>query len=330
MFDLDIWFKNKVSQRKPLTVVGKTDFEQLAKIILHPKYRKGEICVDSKELVGKIKRSLDKNSRLQFILPILPGKNQNDVQVRGYLPDLGEAAVLEHLSEIVWQLSRVLNNQARVYFTIIEDGIFFADVFSEDIKKIRAYSDHLKKLTNYLGLTEAIEFFDIRNLTDGNDLYWKAVAKERLILKKQVGENEAIRMIQYLNTKRNSSVVMSKIISEKFNKADLLRFTGSLRKQLTEEARSCLIEYRARILAWYKTGLFEKVFPDAIRVTDRPKPGMVGFHLIDELIETFPWYGVPVLGKDGKLEIWSQWKVDEKRLKYEGFFSESEPFVYLK
>jgi hypothetical protein len=121
-------------------------------------------------LNDRLKNAIDRNRRIEMVIPALPFKISSPLKSRGSLPDLGEANFLLSLYEIartvemIYRAERPDHQEPLARFTVVADGYRFNEAVNKSSTEIEAYQAALNNWVEILGVGEYLRIVDYRSL----------------------------------------------------------------------------------------------------------------------------------------------------------------------
>lgn len=256
------------------------------------------------EFVEKIIPTIKEKSRLLFVLPGFPFKDQNRFRVPfdGGMPDMAEISFMIRLYNLTQTIYQV--HPYGVDIVVLSDGELYQKIFgvSEDV--VKSYKSRLISYRNRLNLQGAISFLSLKDLIDRSSekmLAWEISHFIREVLQSLVKsrDTDITRFFDILvsgmkwNLESRSSLhtipddVCWKIL--RLNIDEVQTEYEEVWHEINARAINAAFEYASVNLMLKWTNLIFSFFPDAIRGTIHPKPGQ--FALAGPG-STYAWNGV--------------------------------------
>lgn len=274
--------------------------DEVTRILTHPKWRVGKSY--STPEYEKIKSNIE-NKLVEQNLPIalaaFPFKIQNPLKTIGNDPDWGERIALERLKSFKDEVASI---DIHIDWTIITDGMYFADELHVDKTKVSEYQRGVKAIAEQVGL-EA-KFIEL------NDLI---VSKPTL---------DSVRPLDFSNPDDRSYVVRAAgMISALAYREELAKHyaeQASVRKaicslvetsnEFRREAERSAALYQALKSTVEENSVFDIYLPDAVRASIQPDPNRntrglsIDRPLAVRISENkkknlFPWLGAPAFSE---------------------------------
>lgn len=235
-----------------------------------------------------IAETLRQERPLSLVLPAFPAKAPSPTKTLGPLPDLAEQLAIDHLVQLVEDLSASYPPGAQL--TICSDGHVFAETVGVDDATIDAYQAAMAERLAGTPLT----LFDLRDVYPGLS---GPEARERLL--DEWGEDPTL-FREHVATSASLQTMVDGIHRFLFEDALGLHPDWS-RSQARKRTRDDAYEVVRRSRAW--GALVGACFPDAIRLSIHPQADVsakIGMHLVpvDDAWMT-PWHGVALLDENG-------------------------------
>ena len=234
----------------------------------------------------RVRRFVELDQPVHFLLPAFPAKSRNPGKVIGALPDLGERISVEFLQTFCELVSHVYPPGARIL--ICSDGHVFSDLLGIPDDDVTAYRDELQRIIDTLG-TESIGLYSLDDAF-GIDSYDDMRA--RLVERYGAPLDDLREEVRSDLQARSMFNGMHRFMVE-----DHVPLTpGASRSRVSRECKDLAYRMIQRSRAW--GDLVGDVFPDSLRLSIHPQhshAGKIGFHLIrtkDNWLT--PWHGVIV------------------------------------
>ncbi|MGN6396891.1 MAG: L-tyrosine/L-tryptophan isonitrile synthase family protein [Mucilaginibacter sp.] len=243
---------------------------------------------DRQEFIKKIVPTIKKKSRLMFVFPGFPFKDQNRFRVNfeGDVPDLAEISFLIRLFNLTQTLYQV--HPYGVDIVILTDGFLYQDIFGLTNDVVKQYASRLEAYRNKLNLQGAISFISLREMIDraGDDeVAWNISNEIQQILVSILGKNdhELIKLFDTLISAMKWNLESRKSlrgVSDKeaweilcLEKNEITLVTEAKWNKTHMRAKRAALRYASINLMLRWTNLISQFFPDAIRCTIHPKKG---------------------------------------------------------
>lgn len=260
---------------------------------------------DREEFIKKITPTIIDKSRLLFILPGLPFKDQNIFRVpyNSDIPDIGEISFLLRLYNLTQTIYQV--HPYGVDIVILTDGVLYSDIFQINKKDTNSYLENLILYRNKLNLQGAVSFICL------NEIIEKANENNILLnIKKHILENldntevreskSFYTLVKGMKWNMNSKKMLEDVpLKEIWNilKLDRNKINIDYKDKWDDfhkEAIHAALEYASINLLLKWTNLINEFFPEAIRGTVHPKHNQFA---LSNSRSSFPWNGVAVSDK---------------------------------
>lgn len=255
-----------------------------------------ESNIDKKEFITFIQPLLEKQSRLLFVIPGCPFKDQNRFRVpySASSVDFSEIAFLVRLHNVIQALYQVHPYGGTV--VVLSDGMLYKDIFHIAEADVEEYQWRLKNYRNNLNIQGDVSIIDLKEMIE------RANANGEIdtiisYLEKMIGKNcvdmECFdSLVQGMKWNMNSKDLLSDLSNEVAwciikNRRD--NTDPKYHEQWDEYnklATQAAIHYSAVNLMLKWTDLIHKFFPEAIRCTVHPKKGQFA------LTSNYAWNGV--------------------------------------
>ncbi|MHC8609903.1 L-tyrosine/L-tryptophan isonitrile synthase family protein (plasmid) [Paenarthrobacter ureafaciens] len=241
-----------------------------------------------RETIDKLVPAISRNSRLLFVLPGFPFKDQNLFRVpyEASHPDLADISFIIRLHRLTQALYQVHPFGADIL--VLTDGDLYADIFDVKRSDVEAYGRRLASYRNLLNLQGTVSFYSLHKLIMRSPAdaacFWQVVADIESWLEdsnERVERTTENLKVLRLGMRRNmqtrerlGSLSHGEAWHILWGNADEL---GSphrgLREELDRRVEAAASRYAAVNLALKWTKLIDRWFPDAIRGTVHAKPG---------------------------------------------------------
>lgn len=232
----------------------------------------------------RILGALETNSTLEIVLPAFPAKSANPQKTLGTLPDYGEVLALNRLNQLCEDIQRIHAPGAKL--TICSDGRVFSDLVLVNDSDVTEYRH---------GIEEILRDFQFDHLScfHMEDIFPKLTfseMREKLL-------REYARPIEEIRSGVKANPVERHLFNgiHRFLFEDRIQLeAGKSRNRLREETKALAYEVIQRSNSW--SGLVEKYFPHALRLSIHPQPrdsAKIGFRLVEsENAWATPWHSV--------------------------------------
>ncbi|WP_372364443.1 L-tyrosine/L-tryptophan isonitrile synthase family protein [Candidatus Uabimicrobium sp. HlEnr_7] len=219
----------------------------------------------------KLDNYIDKNCKIQMVLPAFPAKSPNNEKISGKLPDMAEVLALKSLNNLCNEIAHIYDPGAEII--ICSDGHIFSDLVAVDDADVDIY---------YQKLINIIDKFQLQNLRTFclNDVFsGKTLDEMRIIVTEKYGAP--------IEEIKNSVKIDS---SQTFLFNGIHRFIFEDRLVLDEEnSRNYIRNYSKQLTykiiqrsnAW--SALVEDFFSEAVRLSIHPhgiRSGKLGIQMV--------------------------------------------------
>lgn len=272
--------------------------------------------VNRQEFIERVKPLLESHSRLFFVVPSCPFKDQNRFRVpyNASCVDFGEIAFLIRLHNMIQALYQIhpYGGQA----IILSDGRLYQNIFKISADDVNEYQLRLKQFRNKLNIQGDVSIIDLKDMIDRANEGGE-IDKIVEYIKADINVNHCNQtyfhsLIQGMKWNMNSKEILKDISDENAwiiikgdrseIKIELIEIWDYYEKLALEAA----IEYAAVNLMLKWTDLIRNFFPDSIRCTVHPKNGQIALPM------NYPWNGV----------AWSEkWPTNLKNISTVSFFN---------
>ena len=251
----------------------------------------------------KIIPTIENKSRLLFVFPGFPFKDQNRFRVPfdADTPDMGEVSFLLRLHNIVQTIYQV--HSFGVDIVILSDGQLYHEIFGIKKVKVDNYMNRLINLRNRLNLQGAISIISLKELIDrssDNLTAWNTVKHFNSVIKSKIKSDSEISnrfdiLVAGMKWNLDSRDGLKDINDEncwkilRWQKAEIEDNLKEKWEIVNNRATEAALEYAAINLMLSWTNLISLFFPDAIRATIHPKAGQFAFAGAGS---TYAWNGV--------------------------------------
>ncbi len=252
--------------------------------------------IDKTEFITQIQPQLERQSRLIFVIPGCPFKDQNRFRVpySASSVDFCEIAFLVRLHNVIQALYQVHPYGATVI--ILSDGMLYKDIFYISSIDVEEYQWRLKNYRNILNIQGDVSIIDLKEMIERANANGE-IDTVLSYLEKMIGKNCADlgcfeSLIQGMKWNMNSKELLNNLSEEDAwhvikDKREII--SPQLQSQWDEYnklATEAAIHYSAVNLMLKWTDLIHKFFPEAIRCTVHPKKGQFA------LTSNYAWNGV--------------------------------------
>jgi pyoverdine/dityrosine biosynthesis protein Dit1 len=234
----------------------------------------------------RLRHFIERNARIDFILPAFPTKSPNPRKVLGHLPDMAEKIALQFLERLCQHIKSLYAPGARI--VICADGHVFADLIRVRDNIVESYQQAMKRHvdTTHDGCLELV------NLTDLDTVAFDSHDRLRQRLVDEHAEPLGLIKTRLMNNEQDLLLYRS-ITRFLFEDGLLPDYNGS-RTALQRDARQRAVGVIQRSWAW--GNLLAQCFPDAIRLSIHPQPAAslkIGIHMLPTRDDWLtPWHGV--------------------------------------
>lgn len=288
--------------------------DNIFSIITSNKYsKKGNYSKEVKEelhsqIRDKINNSIRKKEKIGLVIPGFTTKAFNLLRVESRrLPDLAEFASLVRLYEICYQIGKVYPHGAE--FVVVTDGLAYARIFGEDTYFAEHHRTTMEQWMRKLGIETTVKLVDLTTLLPVDfRLKYKKNAK-KLYIEWMNRDNIADLADFVANTKNlvnyEKEIMLDIDLFYKFQddhgqkKLDRKKINNNI----VRKALRTSFKYEAFLTTMYQLRVINDNYKGHIRCTGRPKPGQLGIHMLHKKTENFPWNGVGVIRKNGRVDV---------------------------
>ncbi len=258
---------------------------------------------DKEYFINRIKEFIKNKSRLMFIIPAFPFKDQNILRIpyNADEPDLAEVSFLVRLHELSESINQIYPYGSD--FIILSDGELYCEIFDIEHSLVEKYHNRLRYYRNLLNFQGSISIISLQDMIENtgdalkNLIYYIAEQIKNIL---EITQDEEMKnkfsvlvksMKINMNTKKLLKTVpfptLKKFIlsSEKDIEFDYKKQYASFNDKAVDAA----CKYAATNLMLKFTGLETKFFPDSIRATIHPKNGQFS---LTTSSGGYPWNGV--------------------------------------
>lgn len=262
--------------------------EAIFDILCHTKIgsKKNQENNSKKEFINFTSEKIKNRSRLLFVIPGFPFKDQNlfRVPLEPDTPDFSELSFLFRLHRLTQAIYQVHPYGTDVI--VLTDGTLYSDIFDVSKESANIYQRKLIEYRNLLNLQGTVSFLPLQeaiekmNINDGFTVIREIIRESLLdVFENSKGEVKKlvdsliVAMKRNLNSRKYASKLSNKEIWDAIysdnNSATCPN--QSFWHEIHLKATISAIEYASTNLALKYTDLIRKFFPDAIRCTIHPK-----------------------------------------------------------
>ncbi|KAL0484782.1 DIT1 [Acrasis kona] len=284
-----------------------TTVDKILSVMLGKRYRRGptkHFTTAENAYRSALQKIVDRNEKIKLLLPSFPVKCYNPLKCNRKMPDLAELRCVTKMYQLCKEIEAVYAPGAKVVF--IADGLVYAPIFREPMETALQYRQVVEEFIKLLDVSDYVEMDDMeylkqKHLTEFNNFEKIAQLEISNIWK---DEKNADLVEELLNNTR------SNINLTQYERSDLRNIFFSnysspcpvMTKEIQLKAATSAFEYMVFLRTINSLDLVMKCYPDGIRLTCHPKPGQIGVHMLESSAEfNFPWNGVGVLKKNGKI-----------------------------
>ena len=259
---------------------------------------------DSQEFIQLITPTIEEKSRLLFVIPGFPFKDQNRFRVpfSGDMPDIGEISFMIRLFNLTQAMYQV--HPYGVDVVVLSDGELYRDIFGVSDETISSYKNYLIAYRKYLNIQGGLSFICLKELinrSSDKSIAWDIVCFIKECIKKilKSDDREIIELFQVLISGMKWNLDTRTYLKELNDEVcwNLMRSPvcaidkkyRSLWYDVENKAHGAALEYASINLMLRWTRLIYKFFPSAIRGTVHPKPGQFALFGTGG---SFAWNGV--------------------------------------
>jgi pyoverdine/dityrosine biosynthesis protein Dit1 len=286
-----------------------TTVDKILSVLLAKKYRRGpkkhfEIVECSYRQV--LQRLVDNNEKIVLVLPSFPVKCYNPLKCDRKMPDLAELRCLTKMYQLCREIEELYAPGAKV--VLIADGLVYAPIFGEPDKVALEYRLVVEQFITQLDIGKYVEMDDMEYLRERRmDEYLEVRQNAEKEIKQIWADETNSEMVKSLleNTMGNINLTMysrdalrNLFFSDTVTTSEHVDLKNDVQTRATKSA----FEYMVFLRTINTMDLVMTSYPHAIRVTCHPKPGQIGVHMLESCATfNFPWNGVGVLKKNGKV-----------------------------
>ena len=239
----------------------------------------------------KIKSYVEMNKEVLFIIPAFPAKSRNRKKTLSSSPDYGELEALRRLNSMCLKIKDIYDIGAKVL--VCSDGRVFSDLVGVTEEDVTLYSRELRQIKeNY-----ELDYIDYFNLEDvfTESLNFSQM-REQLAAEYGASLESVKERVKTEDDMRNMFNGIHRFVKEDYFeiKKDMTR--NQINKMSKEVA------YKVILMSNAWSGLVEKKFPEAIRLSIHPQHSS-SYKFPVKLLPGggswgTPWHRVPVVQGD--------------------------------
>lgn len=320
-FDFNSWLGKHMQRYSNLgeNAKGEALEEKILCILMNQKVRcgsKSNVQLDQykDQILSTIRNNISSDEPVSILIPSFPFKFKNPLRTASTNADLAEIAAMTHLSGVCNAINSVYENGAE--FIVATDGLMYGQMSVANLPDIIKYREGLKNIAKSIG-ANCLKFVDIaEDLIAPLQNEWNETYDKNF---KYTNENwEELKNTPHVqvlirNSRRNINLepVLGEDIPE-HGSSEQEEFDNFYQTIYSDDPcgdpKRALVDHRSEefvkvYLAINYTisdlKLYDRNFTDCLRGTIHPKPGQLGFHLIDKSTSRVPWSGVGVLRCNG-------------------------------
>ncbi len=240
------------------------------------------------DFVDRLCPAIDDKSRLLFVLPGFPFKDQNRFRIpfEGGSPDLGDIALMMRLHRLALSMYQI--HPYGVDVLVLTDGELYREIFGVSAETVRSYAQRLITLRNKLNLQGTVSFVDLKQLLDratGESDRGNAISfiRDRIEhLTRQPSEKmepifrSLVQGMKWNSESKHSLAQLSDPLCWSMLRMSEYQVPAEHRMlwhEIDARATEAALRYSATNLFLRWTNLIERFFPGSIRGTVHPKPG---------------------------------------------------------
>lgn len=266
------------------------------------------------EFVKNINHFIEKNLPILFTITQFAFKIPNPLKTTSKIPDLGELAFLSQLYDITQIIKHIYPPGAKII--IFGESFVFYKTVGISKKEASKYFNLIKKwikffrwdsliLTDLKILDRQITGFDreyAKNLS-----YHKIGWKNNDVNVRRVIEQTMKTLYLSMNTRRFPINLLMDI----YNKGVLTESLVKIRKKISEETFKAVFPYLAYHRTISTTNMADVLFRSSIKISFTQNPNKLSAFIIGNWNKLYPYHGVAVLERQGKIKI--EYEIDLKR-----------------
>lgn len=252
--------------------------------------------VDKNDFISQIIPLLANHSRLLFVLPGCPFKDQNRFRVPypASCVDFSEISFLIRLHNLIQALYQVhpYGGQA----IVLSDGRLYQNIFKADSDEVEEYQWRLKYYRNKLNIQGDVSIIDLKEMLEranANGEIDQIISHIKSVLREHHCYKPYFRsLIRGMKWNMNSKALLKDVSDTdawkivKGRRSEIAENLVALWDEYDHMAIEAAIEYAATNLMLKWTDLIKKFFPDAIRCTVHPKKDQIA------LAMNYAWNGI--------------------------------------
>ncbi|MCX6125981.1 MAG: isocyanide synthase family protein [Proteobacteria bacterium] len=219
-----------------------------------------EICDLGKSIqLKKIAATVKTGQAVHFLLPAFPAKSPNPQKTHSDEPDYGEFLALKHLSKICKDIGNIYSGGARI--TICSDGHVFGDLVQVEDDVVNRYGHCLGAMIRDFDL-DRLSVFNMQDHFGG--LSFSTMRSELVASYGRTVEEIRQDVLGSASEKQLFNGI------HRFLFEDMLVLQSNLsRNAARQKSKIMAYEVILRSHAW--SGLVERKFPDAVRLSIHPQ-----------------------------------------------------------
>ncbi len=243
----------------------------------------------------KIARAMRLGGPIKLLLPAFPAKSSNPEKTLGSLPDYGEVLALKRLDGLCRRIGEAYAPGARLM--ICSDGRVFSDLVSVSDEAVSRYGQGIARIIADYGL-ERLSTFDLE------DAFPDCAGYEELRARLVSECAEPVSAVRERTLRDPASLQLFNGIHRFLFEDMLVLQPGLSRNKARLAAKELAYAVISRSNAW--SGLVERRFPDAVRLSIHPQPAesrKIGVRLLPSASAwRTPWHSALLFdGKDHSL-----------------------------
>lgn len=231
---------------------------------------------------------VEKNNRIELVLPAFPVKSPNPYKVLGSVPDMAERLSLIFLNSLCQRIQ--LYYPPGAHIRICSDGHVFGDLIGASDETINIYQDEIENLLHEIGAVH-LSVFNLKDIA-----HMAALTADydhlRQRLVEDYAESEEEIKAQLMLSEEGLQLYRSitRFLYEDSQRPDYIGSNAALQKDAKK--RACGVIQRS----WAWGNLLAEYFPAAIRLSIHPQPSdslKLGIHMMPTKDDWLtPWHGV--------------------------------------
>lgn len=244
---------------------------------------------DKQQFIEKLLPAIEDRSRLLFVLPGFPFKDQNRFRVpfEAHTPDLADIAFLIRLHRLALAMYQV--HPYGVDVLVLTDGLLYNDIFGVRKADVAAYKKRLQTYRNKLNFQGTVSFIDLKELIDranpsSGEFNLSAHIEGRLAALNRKPpskdcEDALNSLVAGMKWNMNTRSAMGDVPDDvcwsvlRGDISNVGKKYRSLYRTIDQQAQEAALRYASINLMLRWTNLLERSFPGAIRGTVHAKPG---------------------------------------------------------